>query len=141
MALSTYRAITHLDVMTGWEAGRGTTSNTLFSTREATPAAHASTHAAALGNFMAYLYVLGSASVTTRVAAMSMSVRMLEMIEIDKHKTQALNGKWVVPCVRLHELLGTAIRTFLMGYRKKLKVRTRQHSYGRRLALTRSTSQ
>ena len=26
-------------------------------------------------------------------------VRMLEMIEIEKHKTQALNGKWVVLCV------------------------------------------
>ena len=63
------------------------------------------------------------------------------MIEIDKHKTQALNGKWVVLCVRLHELLGTAIRTFLMSYIKELKVRTRQHSYGRKLALTRSTSQ
>ena len=28
-----------------------------------------------------------------------------------------------------------AIRTFLMYYIKELKMRTRQHSYGRRLAL------
>ena len=32
-------------------------------------------------------------------------------------------------------MLGTAIRTFLMYYIKELKVRTRQHSYGRTLAL------
>ena len=42
----------------------------------------------------------------------------------------------VVLCVGgLHELLGTAIRTFLMYYIKEPKVRTRQHSYGRTLAL------
>ena len=32
-------------------------------------------------------------------------------------------------------MLGTAIRTFLTYYIKELKVRTRQHSYGRTLAL------
>ena len=68
-------------------------------------------------------------------------VRMLDVIEIDKHQHST---KWemVVICVEwLHELLGTAIRSFLMSYIKELKVRTRQHSYGKRLALTRSTNQ
>ena len=30
------------------------------------------------------------------------SVRMLEMIEIDKRKTQALNGEWVALCVGVY---------------------------------------
>ena len=42
-------------------------------------------------------------------------------------------------CRYLHELLGTAIRTFLMSCVKELKVRTRQHSCGIRLALDIST--
>ena len=32
-------------------------------------------------------------------------------------------------------MLGTAMRSFLMYYIKELKVRTRQHSYGKTLAL------
>ena len=42
-------------------------------------------------------------------------------------------------CRCLHELLGTAIRTFLMRYMNELKVNTKQHSCGRRLALDKGT--
>ena len=66
---------------------------------------------------------------------------MLELVEIDKHKTQALNGNWVVLCVVITLVVRNGHKDVTKSYIKELKVRTRQHSYGRRLALNRSTSQ
>ena len=55
-------------------------------------------------------------------------VRMLKMIGFKHNITQALDGEMgSTMCRCLHELLGMAIRSFLMSYIKELKVRTRQN--------------
>ena len=48
------------------------------------------------------------------------NVRMLKKIGLSI-KTQALNGEWkTTKCRCLHELLGTAIKSFLMRYMNEL---------------------
>ena len=66
-------------------------------------------------------------TITPAQLSLAKSVRMLDVIEIGKQNTKHWMGNGSTRCSELHELLGTAIRSFLMSYIKELKVRTRQH--------------